>query len=61
MPRIRVVENMAAHRANTLLAILPIAFETGYSEVFSKRESLKVGFIIEFLSLLCSELRITEF
>ena len=33
---------MAAHRANTLLAILPNALETGFSEVFPEREPLKV-------------------
>ncbi|KAI9460718.1 hypothetical protein F5148DRAFT_1377366 [Russula earlei] len=35
------VETMAAHRANTLLAILPNAFETGFSEVFPEPEPLK--------------------
>ena len=34
---------MAAHRANTLLAILPNALETGFSDVFPEREPLKVG------------------
>ena len=52
---------MATHRANTLLAILPKALETGYAEVFSERESLEVSFIIEDLSLLCTKLRTTEF
>ena len=33
---------MAAHRANTLLAVLPNALETGLSEVFPEREPLKV-------------------
>ena len=33
---------MAAHRANSLLAILPIALETGYSEVVPELEPLKV-------------------
>ena len=33
---------MAAHRANTLLAILFNALETGYSEVYPDREPLKV-------------------
>ena len=33
---------MAAHRANTLLAILSNALETGYSEVYPDREPLKV-------------------
>jgi hypothetical protein len=37
-----VVETMAAHRANTLLAILPNAFETGFSEVDPEPEPLKV-------------------
>lgn len=38
----RIVENMAAHRANTLLSILPNALETGFSEVFPENEPLKV-------------------
>ena len=33
---------MAAHRANTLLAILPNALETGFSDIFPEREPLKV-------------------
>lgn len=33
---------MAAHRANSLLAILPNALESGCSEVFPEREPLKV-------------------
>lgn len=33
---------MAAHRANSLLAILPVALETGYSEVVPELEPLKV-------------------
>jgi len=33
---------MAAHRANSLLAILPNALETGFSEVSPEREPLKV-------------------
>ena len=33
---------MAAHRANTLLGILPNALETGFSEVFPESEPLKV-------------------
>jgi hypothetical protein len=33
---------MAAHRANSLLAILPNALETGFSEVFPEYEPLKV-------------------
>lgn len=37
-----VIEMMAAHRANYLLAILPIALETGYSEVVPELEPLKV-------------------
>ncbi|KAH9984573.1 hypothetical protein BJV77DRAFT_1062131 [Russula vinacea] len=34
-------QTMAAHRANTLLAILSNALETGYSEVYPDREPLK--------------------
>ena len=37
-----VLETMAAHRANLLLAILPVALQTGYSEVDPKIEPLKV-------------------
>ena len=33
---------MAAHRANNLLATLSNALETGFSEVYPKREPLKV-------------------
>jgi hypothetical protein len=33
---------MAAHRVHSLLAILPIALETGYSEVLVELEPLKV-------------------
>ena len=35
---------MAAHRANSLLAILPNALETGFSEVVPEPEPLKVSF-----------------
>ena len=38
------LETMAAHRANSLLAILPVALETGYSEVVPELEPLKVRF-----------------
>ncbi|KAI9437933.1 hypothetical protein BJY52DRAFT_1229957 [Lactarius psammicola] len=34
-------QNMAAHRASSLLAILPVALETGYSEVVPELEPLK--------------------
>ncbi|KAH9029425.1 hypothetical protein EDB85DRAFT_1867188 [Lactarius pseudohatsudake] len=34
-------QTMAAHRANSLLAILPVALETGYSEVDPEIEPLK--------------------
>ena len=34
---------MAAHRASALLAILPVALQTGYSEVFPDHEPLKVS------------------
>jgi hypothetical protein len=37
-----VLETMAAHRANSLLAILPVALETGYSDVVPDLEPLKV-------------------
>ena len=37
-----ILETMAAHRANSLLAILPVALETGYSEVVPELEPLKV-------------------
>jgi hypothetical protein len=33
---------MAAHRANSLLAILPLALQTGYSEMVPEIEPLKV-------------------
>ena len=39
---ISILETMAAHRANSLLAILPVALETGYSEVVPEFEPLKV-------------------
>jgi hypothetical protein len=37
-----IVENMAAHRTNSLLTILPVALQTGYSEIDPELESLKV-------------------
>ena len=37
-----ILETMASHRANYILAILPIALETGYSEVVPELEPLKV-------------------
>ena len=36
------LETVAAHRANSLLAILPNALETGFSEVSPEQEPLKV-------------------
>ena len=39
-----IPETMVAHRANSLLAILPVALETGYSEVVPELEPLKVRF-----------------
>ena len=36
------LETLAAHRASSLLAILPVALQTGYSEVVPELESLKV-------------------
>ena len=38
---------MATHRASSLLAILPIALETGYSKVGSDLEPLKVSVKLE--------------
>jgi hypothetical protein len=40
--KIPPLETVAAHRANSLLAILPNALETGFSEVTPEREPLKV-------------------
>ena len=37
-----ISETMATHRANSLLAILPVALQTGYSEVVPELEPLKV-------------------
>jgi hypothetical protein len=37
-----LLETMAAHRANSLLAYMPVALETGYSEVEPELEPLKV-------------------
>ncbi len=37
-----LLETMAAHRASSLLTILPVALETGYSEVVPELEPLKV-------------------
>ena len=37
-----ISENMATHRANSLLAILPNALETGYSEIDPEPVPLKV-------------------
>lgn len=34
---------MAAHRASALLTIVPVALQTGYSEVFPEHEPLKVS------------------
>ena len=36
------LENMAAHRTSSLLAILPVALQTGYSEIDPELEPLKV-------------------
>ena len=36
------LETLAAHRASFLLAILPVALQTGYSEVVPELEPLKV-------------------
>ena len=37
-----ILETMAAQRANALLAILPLALQTGYSEIVPELEPLKV-------------------
>jgi hypothetical protein len=39
---VSIVETMAAHRANSLLAILPNALETGFLEVDPEPAPLKV-------------------
>ena len=39
---VSILETLAAHRASSLLAILPIALHTGYSEVVPELEPLKV-------------------
>ena len=39
---VSILETMAAHRASSLLAILPVALQTGYSEVLPELEPLKV-------------------
>jgi hypothetical protein len=36
------LETMAAHRASSLLAILPLALQTGYSDIDPEFELLKV-------------------
>ena len=36
------LETLAAHRASSLLAILPVALQTGYSEAVPELEPLKV-------------------
>ena len=41
-PLILFLETLAAHRASSLLAILPVALQAGYSEVVPELESLKV-------------------
>jgi hypothetical protein len=41
-PLIPFLETLAAHRASSLLAILPVALQTGYSEVVPELEPLKV-------------------
>jgi hypothetical protein len=42
LPLMFILETMAAHRANSLLAILPLALQTGYSEIVPELEPLKV-------------------
>ena len=41
---VSILETMAAHRASSLLAILPVALQTGYSEVLPELEPLKVQY-----------------
>jgi hypothetical protein len=41
-PIIPFPETMAAHRTSSLLAILPVALQTGYSNVVPELEPLKV-------------------
>jgi hypothetical protein len=43
-PLIPFLETLAAHRASSLLAILPVALQTGYSEVVPELEPLKVRY-----------------
>jgi len=38
-------QNLAAHRASSLLAILPVALQTGYSDVLPELEPLKVQYM----------------
>ena len=54
-----LIETMAMHRANSLLAILPIALETGFSEFDPKPVPLKVRLQSKGLRirLRCLELR----
>ena len=54
-----ISENMAMHRANSLLAILPIALETGFSEIDPEPVPLKVRLQSKGLRirLRCLELR----
>ena len=39
---VSILETMAAHRVNSLLAILPVALQTGHPEVGPELEPLKV-------------------
>jgi hypothetical protein len=55
--KISALETVATHRANSLLAILPNALETGFSEVYPEREPLKV---CAKSRLSCTKLKITE-
>jgi hypothetical protein len=41
-PLIPFLETLATHRASSLIAILPVALQTGYSEVVPELEPLKV-------------------
>ena len=45
VPHASISENMATQRANTLLAILPLALETGFSEIDPEPVPLKVGIL----------------
>lgn len=43
-PVILFLETLAEHRASSLLDILPVALQTGYSKVIPELEPLKVQY-----------------